>query len=357
MPTRTHIAPPTAVKRPTTVGAVAGARRIPRFALYGTEPEADWIDLVHFERIPDRASLFDWEIGPHLHDALIQVLHPRSGGGVVVIDGTVHTLPTPGIVVVPARCVHGFRFAPGTDGAVITAAQRPLEALAQAAAPGLLATIRRPALIGVDPHGRHAAALPGLIDAIARESATHAAGQATAGTALLLALFVQIDRLEDRPGDTLDVRGTPPATPARPPADARVQRFLGLLDAGYRERRTVAHYAQAVGITPGQLTRVCRQALGHSALEAINARVLHEARRELAYSSLGVKKIAAELGFSDDAYFSRFFKKHSGQPPTAFRDHARRTLATAHADAGHGAPSSASVSPRHRRLAPDNRGS
>jgi len=56
-------------------------KSIPRFALYGTQGQPDWIDLVHFERIPDRARLFDWEISPHVHDALIQVLVPRKGGG------------------------------------------------------------------------------------------------------------------------------------------------------------------------------------------------------------------------------------------------------------------------------------
>jgi AraC family transcriptional activator of pobA len=64
-----------------------------------------------------------------------------------------------------------------------------------------------------------------------------------------------------------------------------------------------------------------------SPLDAINARVLHEAQRELVYSSLSIKQIAAAIGFDDEAYFGRFFKKHTGQRPTEFREAARAHLA------------------------------
>ena len=66
-----------------------------------------------------------------------------------------------------------------------------------------------------------------------------------------------------------------------------------------------------------------------SAQDVVNARVVHEAQRELVYSSLSVKQIAAELGFEDEAYFGRFFKKHTGQRPTDFRREARAQLAGA----------------------------
>jgi AraC family transcriptional regulator, transcriptional activator of pobA len=49
-----------------------------------------------------------------------------------------------------------------------------------------------------------------------------------------------------------------------------------------------------------------------SALEAIDGRAVYEAKRELAYSTLSIKQIAAELGFHDEAYFGRVFKKQTG---------------------------------------------
>lgn len=40
-----------------------------------------------------------------------------------------------------------------------------------------------------------------------------------------------------------------------------------------------------------------------------------------------VKQVAAELGFDDEAYFGRFFRKHTGYRPTDFRTQARAQLA------------------------------
>ena len=83
-------------------------------------------------------------------------------------------------------------------------------------------------------------------------------------------------------------------------------------------------YAEHLGITPGQLTRLCREVLGHSSLEVINARIVHEAQRELVYTRSSIKQVADHLGFVDEAYFTRFFRKHTSQTPREFRT---RTLA------------------------------
>lgn len=294
-------------------------RTVPNFALYGTEAHPAWAEWVHFEEIPDRSSLFDWEIDPHVHDALIQVLYPVQGGGEAVIDDVKWVLRPPCLIVAPAGAVHSFRFRPDIDGPVVTAAQRPLESIAAVTAPELLPHIRRPTVLPVDPAGRHAAALLPLFEAIGRESRTHAPGQVAAGPALLLALFVQIARL----GDAAPIG----AEASRSRKAAQLERFRALVDAHFREHRPVERYAHELGISAGQLGRLCREQLGQSTLDLIHARLLHEAQRELVYSSLGIKQIAAELGFDDDAYFGRFFRKQTGQTPTAFRQAARRQLA------------------------------
>jgi AraC family transcriptional activator of pobA len=107
----------------------------------------------------------------------------------------------------------------------------------------------------------------------------------------------------------------------------QIERFRALVDAHFRERWAVERYAGELALTAGQLSRLCRETLGMSSLEVVNARVLHEAERELVYSTLGVKQIAGLLGFDDEAYFGRFFRKHSGKTPTEFRQAARQRLA------------------------------
>ena len=303
--------------------SVPGVRpaAVPRVALYGTtDDQPPWADMVHFEWIPDRSSRFSWEIDPHIHEGLIQVLYVIQGGGEAFIDGVRWTLDPPCLIVAPARSVHGFAFSSSVDGPVITAAQKPLESLASVAAPGLLAHIRRPGVLPVDPSSRQAEAMLPLFQAIEREAQTDGSGQAEAGMALLLALFVQIARVA-RLDEEIE-------RAARSRKALQIERFRSLLDARFRERVPVDGYAAELGITAGQLTRLCHEIIGLSAQQAINARVVHEAQRELIYSSLSIKQVAGELGFDDEAYFGRFFRKQTGFRPTEFRRMARSRLAT-----------------------------
>ncbi|RLM22192.1 helix-turn-helix domain-containing protein [Brenneria goodwinii] len=52
----------------------------------------------------------------------------------------------------------------------------------------------------------------------------------------------------------------------------------------------------------------------------INMRVIQEAQRELVYTAQTIKQLAASLGFNDEAYFTRFFHKHTGVSPKQFRE-------------------------------------
>lgn len=295
---------------------------IPHVALYGDEALPADVDLVHFERIPERSRQYAWEIAPHVHDAMLQLLYIEAGGGgEAVIDGRRWPIEPPCLVVVPAACVHGFHYASDTDGPVITAAQRPLENLLDALAPGLRRHALQPAVLHVAAEARHAAALAPLFEAIGREARSTGLATGAVGMSLLAALMVQIARLREAAlGDAGALRD-PRSRKAR-----QVERFRGLLDAHFRERWSVERYAGTLGLSAGQLGRLCREQLGASTLDAINARVLHEAQRSLVYSTLSIKQVAAELGFDDEAYFGRFVRKHLGVTPTEFRQRGRRRL-------------------------------
>ena len=86
----------------------------------------------------------------------------------------------------------------------------------------------------------------------------------------------------------------------------------------------VAALAQPLGITTTQLNRACHQVLGHSALGVLHGRLVLEAQRDLAYTTLSVKQIALGLGFNDAGYFTRFFQRETGHTPSAWRALAAR---------------------------------
>jgi AraC-like DNA-binding protein len=55
---------------------------------------------------------------------------------------------------------------------------------------------------------------------------------------------------------------------------------------------------------------------------------VEEASRLLRDPDLTLQQIAAELSFSDQSSFGKFFKKHSGITPMKYRSNLRKTLLT-----------------------------
>ncbi len=92
-----------------------------------------------------------------------------------------------------------------------------------------------------------------------------------------------------------------------------------LVDQHYREHKPVSFYAEKLHLTAKQLNDTGKRIMGKTITELVQDRVLLEARRLLVHSHLTVSQVAAELGYFDNSYFSRFFKKHIGQTPEQFR--------------------------------------
>lgn len=294
--------------------------RIPNYALYGDQDAPAWSNSFNFEWIPQRSAPYQWEIQVHRHDAFVQLLCLTAGSGEVRMNGARIAAQAPCLIVVPAGAAHGFHFSPDVDGPVVTATQKVLESLATLLMPGLLATIRTPRVLAL-PDAAALEPLMPLFGAIERESRHHSAGQTAAGMALLTALLVQVARLAG-PADS-----DPVGHAAGPRKLRQIQQFKTLLDRDFRAHRPVQAYADALGLTAGQLSRICREVLGMSALDVIHARLVHEAQRELVYTVGSIQQLASELGFEDDAYFSRFFKRHTGLSPREFRAQALAQLA------------------------------
>jgi len=98
-----------------------------------------------------------------------------------------------------------------------------------------------------------------------------------------------------------------------------LRQFERLIETHFRDKRLPREYAEMLFITPNHLNALVSAALGKSAGELIRERVLLEAKRLLVNSDLSISQIASELNFEDNAYFARFFKKHTGVPPEMFR--------------------------------------
>ena len=98
-----------------------------------------------------------------------------------------------------------------------------------------------------------------------------------------------------------------------------LQQFKLLVDDNFLDKTQVTEYADMIYITPGHLNDTIKSITGKTAKQIIDQKRITEAKRLLFWGELSVKQIASHLNFEDDAYFNRFFKKHTGQPPALFQ--------------------------------------
>jgi AraC family transcriptional activator of pobA len=114
--------PWSAWRRESTAGVVMQATNtVPVFKLYGEERDWPTPDL-HCESILQRSSLYEWHIRMHQHAEMVQLLYLHKGRAEIEIEGTTTVMTESCIQVVPALCIHGFRFSPGTQGYVLSLA-------------------------------------------------------------------------------------------------------------------------------------------------------------------------------------------------------------------------------------------
>jgi AraC family transcriptional activator of pobA len=105
---------------------------------------------------------------------------------------------------------------------------------------------------------------------------------------------------------------------------ARVRELEGLVDLHYKTMKSPRDYAALMNMTEKHLNRICKATLNKTTGQLIVDRIILEARRLLVQTQLPVNRVAELLGYMDNSYFSRLFKKQSGETPLAFLAKYRR---------------------------------
>lgn len=292
-------------------------KNIPTYALYGEKPVSVLPEQLHCESLASRSRLHNWEIGAHRHEHFLQILYIRGGSGQARLGPHTVALSASCAVLVPAGHVHGFRFSSDIDGHIVTTVQSGVTS-------AIMAAFKAPALYPLEPNAVVGPRIATTFDMLVTAFGQQRPWRLTAIRAALTLLLAQLSELPT--GRTAQAR-------IETRAQRHARRFHELLEGRFREQRDIGYYADQLGITATQLNRICRAELGLSALGVIQRRLMAEAERDLAYTSLSIKEVALTLGFLDAAYFSRYFSRHAGMTPTAYRHsaHARFSGAAAHA--------------------------
>jgi AraC family transcriptional activator of pobA len=98
-----------------------------------------------------------------------------------------------------------------------------------------------------------------------------------------------------------------------------LKNFQKLIEEHYIRLKLPKDYAELLYITPNHLNAICKDILGMQAGEVIRNRTMLEAKRLLTNPQLNITGIAFSLNFSDNSYFTKFFKKVEGVTPEEFR--------------------------------------
>ncbi|WP_309663769.1 helix-turn-helix domain-containing protein [Tabrizicola sp.] len=271
---------------------------IQSWQLYGEK--SPFPDLLHIERIIDRAAGLQWQIEPHRHLHLHQNFLILGGQARLTLDGEIHLLEPPCLVNVPAGVVHGFTFSAGTEGYVLTLPVSDFPELFggdSETAPILESTFFAPSS-------------EILADGFSRIAALHK----TQGTLRRLRLRAEALTIGCA---IFAVAGS--QTPGAGQIDPRIGEFGRLIREHLADNWSVADYARELALSERHLRRLCQTATGLGPQPFVEATRLREACRLLAYTRMQVQEVGFALGFEDPAYFGRVFQRGTGKSPGAYR--------------------------------------
>lgn len=99
----------------------------------------------------------------------------------------------------------------------------------------------------------------------------------------------------------------------------RYDELVDLIEQHLAQHKLTSDYARMMHMSVYQVNALAKSLTGNTCSELINACIITEAKRHLLATTEQVKEIAYHLGYEDPSYFIRYFKKHTGVSPDAFR--------------------------------------
>jgi len=106
------------------------------------------------------------------------------------------------------------------------------------------------------------------------------------------------------------------------PADDKLAKYINfklLIENNLTDHPSIIEIAEELALNTNSLYSIVKQYSGLSPKEFITNRLILEAKRRLFYArNSSIKELAYDLGFNDPEYFSRLFKKVTGQTIAMF---------------------------------------
>jgi AraC family transcriptional regulator, transcriptional activator of pobA len=272
---------------------------------------------LHAERFAPSLAPASWIIrqrGPRRSHLL--VIETRRG--TVTLRGTTVAFEAPALLWLPADLEGDLWVEAGAQGYLIAVSEDFLTKTIAGSAEALhlRRTINRLVLLTTEQVEEAFGAITHCCGSLVRE--LHFPGRGTttmmSSHVLLLCLHLWRSAIRGESFDEATQRGDGPRL---------VGNFLQMVELHYRDGWPIVRYAAALGVTEDRLHAHCKREKGISPRAIVHARLIQEACTRLQQLDLPVEQIGYGLGFRDPGYFSRFFRKHQGASPGAYRRRAR----------------------------------
>lgn len=106
----------------------------------------------------------------------------------------------------------------------------------------------------------------------------------------------------------------------RPDLPMPVQKALEKMRLYFHQPIRVVELAQLAGMSESHFSRQFKSAIGTSPIDWLRRERINQAKRRLIESDDPVKEIARQVGYADQFFFSKDFKRMTKLTPTQFRD-------------------------------------
>ncbi len=94
------------------------------------------------------------------------------------------------------------------------------------------------------------------------------------------------------------------------------------IEANYSKNITLSHIAANAQLNHTTLTELMKQEFGCTATQYLMQYRITVAKKQLAFTKVPIKDIAARVGFKTVQHFGRIFKEHTGSSPAEYRKRA-----------------------------------
>ena len=286
------------------------AKKLPVYSICTIKGAGSGGDDFIISRFRQYLMQRNYLLQPHGH-SFYHLVFFTDGAGKQAIDFTTFVIKPGQIYFMNPGQVHNWEFSGEVDGYIVNFSESFFDSFFKE--PDYLNRFPFFSCYGEDQvttlSGRCVKEVTGLFERLLKELTPVKNHARDMIRSLLLLLFITV------------ARQTEPARQKNTskPGFTTLRNFLALVNANYTKLKLPAGYAARLYVTRNYLNALCRELLGKSTGEIIRDRIMLEAKRLLINADTSIGEIALLLGFRDNSYFTKFFKKYDGKTPEEFR--------------------------------------